>query len=377
MEPRSTALRLFFATLLAYLGVGAAIPALPRFITEELGHGDLAVGVVLGAFAVTAVVFRPIGGRLSDEGSRRTIVVVGCALVAVGGALYLPPLGLGGLIAARLVLGIGEGWLYTSAASWVVDVTPEARRGEAIGLFGMSIWLGLSIGPAIGEALRVAGGYELVWGFAAIAPAVGALIAARTAERARTWEPAGRSALIAREALGPGLALGCAVFGFAALSGFVILMLEDRDVGHGAAVFTAFAIAVAATRLGLAKLPDRLGAGRTATFAAVGHAIGLGILAAAQSLPVALAGAVVMGTGYSLLFPSLALIVVQRVGDERRGVALGSFTAFFDAGMGIGAPLAGAIAATAGYTSLFWIAALLSLAAAALGARGRPAGGPD
>jgi predicted MFS family arabinose efflux permease len=77
---------------------------------------------------------------------------------------------------------------------------------------------------------------------------------------------------------------------------------------------------------------------------------------------VAIAGAVVMGCGFSLLFPSLALIAVTRVGAERRGAALGAFTAFFDAGVGLGAPLAGAVAALAGYPAAFWLAAGAALA---------------
>ena len=67
-------------------------------------------------------------------------------------------------------------------------------------------------------------------------------------------------------------------------------------------------------------------------------------------------GAVVMGMGFSTLFPSLALIVVNRAGGDRRGGALGMFTAFFDIGVGLGGPLAGAIAALAGYPAAFWAA---------------------
>ena len=40
-----------------------------------------------------------------------------------------------------------------------------------------------------------------------------------------------------------------------------------------------------------------------------------------------------MGTAFSLLYPSLSLIVVT-VPETRRGAALGTFTAFFDAGVG-------------------------------------------
>jgi predicted MFS family arabinose efflux permease len=70
--------------------------------------------------------------------------------------------------------------------------------------------------------------------------------------------------------------------------------------------------------------------------------------------------------GYSLLFPALALLAVQRVGEQSRGAALGFFTAFFDAGMGLGAPFAGAMAVLLGYGGMFLIAALVSLAGGAL-----------
>jgi MFS family permease len=327
----------------------------------------------MGSFAFTAVVLRPIGGRLSDQIGRKTIAVTGTTLTAIAGCLYLLPLDIPGLILARLVLGVGEGWLYTAAAAWVVDVTPEERRGETIGLFGMSIWLGLSLGPAIGEALRAIGGFDLVWAFAAVAPAVGAVVAARTPEARHVASTPTENVLLPRGALLPGLALGCAVIGFAAMQGFVILMLDDRGVAHGATVFTAFAVAVAVTRFLLSWLPDRIGAERTAAIAAAGHASGLAILAVAHSLPVALAAAVVQGVGYSLLFPALALLAVQRVGERSRGAALGFFTAFFDAGMGLGAPFAGAMAVLIGYGGMFWIAAALSLAGGALTLRGAAA----
>ena len=268
------------------------------------------------------------------------------------------------------MLGVGEGWLYTAAAAWVVDVTPEERRGETIGIFGMAIWLGLSLGPPIGEALRAIGGFDLVWAFAAVAPAVGAVVAARTPEDRHVASTPSESVLLPRGALLPGLALGCAVIGFAAMQGFVILMLDDRGVAHGATVFTAFAVAVAVTRFLLSWLPDRIGAVRTAAIAAAGHASGLAILAVAHSLPVALVAAVVQGVGYSLLFPALALLAVQRVGEHSRGAALGFFTAFFDAGMGLGAPLAGAMAVLLGYGGMFLIAAAFSLAGGVLMVRG-------
>ncbi len=148
------------------------------------------------------------------------------------------------------------------------------------------------------------------------------------------------------------------------MAAFVVLHLESRGVGHGAAVFGAFATMVVLTRLIGGDLPDRVGPARVAFAAAVVEAIGLATIAIAHSLPVALAGALAMGAAFSLLYPSLSLIVVSRVSDTRRGAALGTFTAFFDAGVGLGAPLAGAAAALTTYEGAFLLAATIALVSA-------------
>jgi predicted MFS family arabinose efflux permease len=59
-------------------------------------------------------------------------------------------------------------------------------------------------------------------------------------------------------------------------------------------------------------------------------------------------------------------VVVGRVDESQRGSALGTFTAFFDVGVVAGAPLVGAVAATAGYEAGFLVAAGLAATAAAV-----------
>ena len=75
-----------------------------------------------------------------------------------------------------------------------------------------------------------------------------------------------------------------------------------------------------------------------------------------------------MGAAFSLLFPSLSLIAVNRVPPERRGAAMGTFTASFDLGMLVGSPAVGAAAAIGGYSAAFYLACACALACAALSA---------
>jgi predicted MFS family arabinose efflux permease len=266
--------------------------------------------------------------------------------------------------------------VYTAGATWAVDLAPADRQGLALGLFGLSVWGGLSLGPLAGELLRSGVGYDAVWILTAALPLAGAAIALRLPEPPRApgaAEP-GPLAFFPRAARRPGVALALANFGYAALAGFVVLHLSSRGIGGGATVFTAFAVAVFASRLVLSRVPDRAGARPTAAAAGLLEAVGLLVIAVATSLPVALAGAVVVGVGFSMLFPSLALMVVGEVGEDRRGSALGAFTAFFDIGVGLGAPIAGVVASLAGYPAVFVLGAAAALGTAVLAATTRTRG---
>jgi MFS family permease len=356
----------FAVTFCGLVAVGAVLPVLPRFVRGPLDAGNVAVGIVIGSYAITGLLLRPFAGRFADHRGRKPTVLIGSILVALGGFMYLLPLGVPGLIAARLVLGAGEGTVFTAGSAWIVDLAPIARRGRVIGLYGLAVWAGLSIGPLIGELLLQASGYTLVWIFAGAVPLLGALIASRLPDpfHATPHPEEEHHALIEREAVRPGAALALGSIGYGTMAAFVVLHLESRGVGHGAAVFGAFATMVVLTRLIGGDLPDRVGPARVAIAAAIVEAIGLTTIAIAHSLPVAIAGALAMGAAFSLLYPSLSLIVVSRVSDTRRGAALGTFTAFFDAGVGFGAPLAGAAAALSSYEGAFLLAAAIALVSA-------------
>jgi MFS family permease len=370
---------IFVVTALGLLSIGATLPVLPRYVTGPLGGGEVEVGIVTGAFAITGLACRPLAGHFADRRGRRRVVIWGALATAASGLLLFVPAGVPGLIVSRLFLGAGEGAVYTAGSAWIVDLAPTDRRGRIIGLYGLAIWGGLALGPPLGELILQASSYEMVWAFATAAPLLGALVAARLPERfAPGADLEYERRLLAHEALRPGLGLSLAIVGYAAMAAFVVLHLDQREVGHGAAVFAAFAATVVGTRVLLGWLPDRVGPVRCAVGAGVVEAGGLIVIAAAQTIGAAALGAVAMGAGFSLLFPSFALIVVNRVPVERRGVAMGTFTAFFDLGMGLGGPLTGAAAALGGYPAAFALAAAcaLSTVLVALSLRSAAAGLP-
>ncbi len=151
---------IFAVTFCGLIAVGSVLPVLPRYV-----RGPARRRQPRGRDRDRLPTRSPgcCCGRSPDDSptaaaaSRR--VLLGALLVGVSGLLYLPSLGLAGLIVARLVLGAGEGSLYTAGSAWIVDLAPSARRGRVLGLYGLAVWGGLSVGPLVGELLLDAGGY--------------------------------------------------------------------------------------------------------------------------------------------------------------------------------------------------------------------------
>ena len=357
---------LFGVTMLNLLAIGALLPVLPLYVKGPLGEGDLMVGIVIGAYAITGIAFRPLAGMMADQRGRRWVVVTGSLVSAVAGAVLFLPLGLVAVLGSRLLLGAGEGAVFTGGSTWVADIAPERNRARLIGIYGLAVWAGLSVGPLAGQGLKALGGYDLVWAFVFLAPIVSAIVASRLRDSPVEPDPAvGRRNPISMEALGPGVSMALGSAGFAAMASFVVLHMRDLGVSGGAWAFTAFAISLVLSRLVIGGLPDRLGPRKVALVAALVEAVGLTVIALATSLPAALVGAVVMGWAFSVLYPSLSLIVLRRVPENRRGAAFGTFTASFDLGVAVGAPLVGIAVSLGGYESGFLFAAVLAMAVAA------------
>ncbi|WP_194822888.1 MFS transporter [Micromonospora sp. S-DT3-3-22] len=370
--PRLAMVGIFGGLFAGYLGLTAVIPVLPAFLRDRHDAGDFTVGLVVTVTAATALLVRPVAGALADRYGHRTVMLTGALVVAAGGLLYLLPLSVPALVAVRLLLGAGEAALFTAGAVWTVALAPHHRRGQLIGLYGVSMWGGISAGTFLGATLQQVS-YPAVWALSAAAPLLAAGLVAVVPTPPRTAPTGGGGGLLLRPALLPGIALTFGAAGYAGLAAFVVLHLDARDIGHGVVVLSCFSAVYAGTRLVIGHLPDRLGPRRVAAWCGVGEAVGLAVVAVAPNLAVAVAGSVIMGVGFSLLHPSLALMVMNRTDPARQGAAIGAYTSFWDLGLAVWGPVTGLVAAGFGYPAVFAVGAACALVAAALAVRiGRP-----
>jgi predicted MFS family arabinose efflux permease len=333
--PRRSYLAVLGAAVLCYAALGAVLRILP-----SLTHDPAALGLLVGAPALTAVLTRPAGGRLADRRGPAPVMAAGALAMAAGIVPALADRGLGALLASRLLVGAGEGVMMSAAALWLLRLAGPDRRGRALGHVGVANYAGLTGGPLLASALGTARGP--VFAAAALLPLAGVTAVSRAhrpaAAAAAPGQARERETSTLRAVLRPGAGLMLVNLGYVALLAF------GPQAAGTSLVIPVFAAGVIAVRTLGASIPDRAGGGPTVLAATAAAAAGLVLIAAAASPAEALAGTVVLAAGQGLAVPALGLLALARVPAARQGAAAGMFFAFFDAGVGAGGPLAGLVA---------------------------------
>lgn len=350
--------RIVSAAFVGMLGFGAVIPMLPVYLHERAGASTFITGLLIGLASAFALLGRLLAGKTADRKGRRIALLTGMGFCAVAGILYLPNFGLFAVAIGRVLHGLGEGFFVTAAVAWAVDVAPSHRRAQALGYLSSGIWGGLSIGPAIGQVL---GSVTLVSLFLTVSSlaVIGMVLFMREesmphAQAGSRWFPP--------VVLLPGILLGLGNVAYAAMAGFLILLLRQR--GHSANwAFPAFALAVLFGRAAFGGIPDRMGPWKSLLAGYACLALGLTAIAYSRSGALDLPASLMVGLGYSIPWPALASVVVAKSSASERASALGALNAFYDLFVAGSSALAGAAAGRWGLAAPFWIA-LASVAAA-------------
>jgi len=348
------------ATFLGFVGMGTVLPALAPHVRHDLGGSDHTVGFVIGIFSVVALCSRLISGPVADSRGRKVAFLTGLGSCTLAGAVYLLPLGLTGIWVGRCFQGLGEACLYTGAAAWAVELAGTERSAQALGYLSSGIWGGLSAGPVVGQWL---GTFERAAFFQMLAGGVGFLMLTRVPEHFVPHKDGGTLKWPSRTLLMPGLAIGFVNVHYPVITGFLVLHLA-RYGNSGPSEFTAYAGAMLCSRFFLGGLPDRVHPRVTFYFGLTSMFVGLLILATGPRPVIAIAGAALLGLGFSFPFSSIASTVMRRSPDHERGSTVGILSAFYDLFVGTGSFAAGAVATRFGYSATFVMAAVALLASA-------------
>jgi len=144
---------LFIAVFVTASGAGLVAPLLPVY-AHELGAGGLQIGLIFGAFSLTRTLFVPYFGKLSDRRSKKPLLTVGLFSYFMVSLLFMLSQSVAMLIVLRLGQGFASAMILPVAQAYVGEITPRDREGRVMGLFNVSLYAGLSVGPFLGGLVK-------------------------------------------------------------------------------------------------------------------------------------------------------------------------------------------------------------------------------
>lgn len=135
------------------MGVGIVVPLLPVY-AESLGAGGLYIGLVFASFSLSRTFLLPLFGHLSDRTGRKPYITLGLLGYALVSVAFVFTETVPGLIGVRFVQGMASAMIMPVAQAYIGDITPVNREGFTMGLFNLSMFASLSIGPLAGGVIH-------------------------------------------------------------------------------------------------------------------------------------------------------------------------------------------------------------------------------
>lgn len=359
-------------TALGFSGYAALLPVAPLWAVQggaDATGSGLVNGVLMLATVLTQVVVPTALRRLGWA----PVLVAGMLFLGVPAALHGVSDALGPVLALSALRGVGFGVVTVTGSLLVAELVEPARRGRAIGAYGLAIAgpqvLFLSAGPWIVDRF----GFGVVFALGVL-PALGAVPALALARRLdHVPEPPERAPYL--RLLRPMLLLLAVTLAGGALITFMAQMSSSAVLSTLALLLMSVTAALARWRVG--ALADRFGAHRFLWPLVVLTAVGMALVAWAVRDPAAthtgalLAGATAVGICYGGLQNLTLVLSFQSVSRPHYGSASAVWNVGFDAGTGIGAVVIGAVAAGTSFSTAVLVGGAASLLTLPLALRRR------
>jgi MFS family permease len=330
---------LLFATNLINRAGMMVLPFLVLYLTRELGFSPSEAGLMLAVYGASAIVFGPIGGRLSDRIGALPVMRV--SMIASGLMLLLFPLARTfAAVAAMTVLWAGFTEMFRPASlAAITHVVPPEQRRQAFALNRLAINLGMSIGPALGGFLAMVS-FRAMFAVNAATTLLAGAVLALTPWRAFSGvnsEAGNRQAT----SIGPAtilhdrrfliflsgvLMVGVVFFQHESTLPLYLVQYLNLSPAFYGMLFTINTLLIVALEVPLNNATAHWTNTRLLIIGSMLFAIGFGALGMIGSPAGVIATVVVWTFGEMMLFPAIAAHLAEIAPENRRGAYMGAYS---------------------------------------------------
>ncbi|MDI9865729.1 MFS transporter [Flectobacillus sp. DC10W] len=324
------------------------IPELPDYLASM--GGKEYIGYIIALFTLTAGISRPFSGKLTDTIGRVPIMAFGSVVCFICGGIYPWVSGVATFLFLRFIHGMSTGTKPTATSAYVADIIPEDRRGEAQGMLGIFTATGMSMGPTIGGYLTELFSINTMFYTSSSFALLSILILVNMKETLPKEQKQPFSLKLFKigwvDVFEPRVIPTFLVMLLVSFSSGVILTLipdQTKMLGmsNKGIFFTVYTIASLVVRMFFAKSSDKYGRIPVLIISSVLLAVAMLILGYANNFTALMLASILFGFSWGFNTPTLTAWTVDLSDERYRGRAMATMYIALEAGIGIGAVVAG------------------------------------
>ncbi len=354
------------ANLLMAIAFYFMLPILPVYLKDIIGATKSEIGVVLSFYTIAALAIRLFAGWALDVYGRKLIYLTAFLLFSIFFIGYPIAFTFIQFLFLRFAHGLTWGVLTTSGSTIAVDIIPQERRGEGIGIFGLSMTIGMALGPTI--AIFIAGDsqYSLLF-FSAIAISLVGLVLAYTVKLSKFTKTRSKKFsakdLVEKTSIPVAVNMILVMFTYGGVLSFISLYGKEIGVSNSGLFFLLLSIGIGLSRVLSGKVFDLYGPRLISVIGMILLAIGFPILGYIDNPIGYHISAIILGFGFGIIMPTFQAMVNNMVNVTRRGAANSTFFTAFDLGIGFGMIGTGILSQLVGFNTTFSLFAIIVLLA--------------
>ena len=322
------------------------VPELPEYL-RSMG-GEKYIGLIIALFTVTAGLSRPFSGKLADTIGRIPVQIIGTLVCVFASLLYPFVSSVFAFLLLRLFHGFSTGFKPTASSAYLADIVPMKRRGEAMGILGVSMNAGASIAPPIGSFLAAEYSMDLMFYFSSGLALVSVLLLFGMKESLvdkKKFSPSllklKKGDIIDKSALLPA---SIALIVYLSI-GALVTIGPDQSVFLGVSnkgfFFTSFTVCSILSRLVAGRASDKYGRIQVLRLSLILLSASLFFFTMVDSGITFLLAAGLLGFSLGTASPPIFAWVIDRCKDENRGKALATVYIALEISIGSGALFSG------------------------------------
>jgi MFS family permease len=317
------------------------MPELNGYLTA-LGSSDLK-GLIITLFTISAGLSRPFSGKIADLAGRKTSIYIGIVICIIVSISYPIAQSLFFFFVLRFLHGFSAGFMPTGATALITDVLPEKSRGQAMGIWGTFISLGIGVGQALGSWIFMQSNYTVLFGFSGLICLISLVLATFVKETLREKQPFQLNVLRVKwkDIVEPSVFPAAVVmFLTATSSGIIFVITPDISnflgINNKGWFFGIYVISTILIRLFSSSLSDKIGRRKTLLIGNLFLILSMMLIGLSSSVNSYIFAAIIFGCATGISSPTLFAWTADLSHIDRRGVGAGTMFIALEGGIMLG-----------------------------------------